>query len=44
MSVLEDDLVAGPVVVLAEELATRLRRDEFDIEVRHRDVQRPDPR
>lgn len=31
-------------VVLAEELATRLRRDEFDIEVRHRDVQRPDPR
>jgi RNase adapter protein RapZ len=31
-------------VVLAEELAARLRQDNIDVEVRHRDVHRPDPR
>ena len=31
-------------VVLAEALASRLRDEQIDVEVRHRDVRRPDPR
>jgi hypothetical protein len=31
-------------VVVAEELAGRLRGDGVEVEVRHRDVHRPDPR
>jgi UPF0042 nucleotide-binding protein len=31
-------------VVLAEELASRLRSEGVDVELRHRDVERPDPR
>ncbi|HKR97899.1 MAG TPA: RNase adapter RapZ, partial [Candidatus Dormibacteraeota bacterium] len=31
-------------VVLAEELATRLRKHDLDVTVQHRDVSRPDPR